>query len=147
MSLENKFEIVMFHSLGKEGLVAEVYHNFCQWAAIFKKDETIIIQFYPHPRQEYWEFPYKEAIKILEQAKMKFLIRRNQGSFLEQAFPPDPQQVNELAEKILKEIVDHPEKKLIKESLHRFGDVVDIYVPDGKGARYSAVGEFIGFLE
>ena len=61
--------------------------------------------------------------------------------------PPDPQQVNELAEKILEEILNHPEKKMIQGELQRFGNVVDIYEPSGRGARYSAAGEFIGFLE
>jgi len=59
----------------------------------------------------------------------------------------DPKQVNELAEKILKEILDHPQKKMIQEELTRFGNVVDIYEPSGRGVRYTATGEFIGFLE
>ncbi|GAB4192668.1 MAG: hypothetical protein Tsb0015_15040 [Simkaniaceae bacterium] len=143
----NKFAFEIINYLEKGELVAEIYYDSLQWAEISKKNEDIIIKFYPHPKQEYWQFSCEEAIKILEQAKTKLLIKKNKGSFLEKMVPPDPQQVNKLAEKILEEIVNHPEKKLIEAKLQRFGNVVDIYAPDGRGARYSTAGEFIGFLE
>ncbi|MCI0382222.1 MAG: hypothetical protein L0207_04125 [Chlamydiae bacterium] len=59
----------------------------------------------------------------------------------------NPAQVNEHGQKMLESILGHPEKKLIPGEFERFGKVVDIYAPGIGGARYSADGEFIGFLE
>lgn len=143
----NKFEIEIIHYLEQEGLVAEIYYDSIQWVEITKNKEGVAIKFYSHPDKEYWEFPCEDAIKVLEEAKTKLLMKSNKGSFLERMTPPDPKQVNELAEKILKEILAHPQKKMIQGELKRFGNVVDIYEPSGRGARYSASGEFIGFLE
>lgn len=143
----HKFEIEIINYLNQEGLVAEIYYDSIQWVEITKNKEKIAIKFYPHPDKEYWEFPCEDAIKVLEQAKTKLLMQRNKGSFLERMIPQDPAQVNELAEKVLEEILNHPEKKMIQSELKRFGKVVDIYEPNGKGARYSASGKFIGFLE
>lgn len=143
----NKFEIEIVSYFEKEDLVAEIYYNSIQWAEIAKKNEDLIIQFYPHASKEYWEFPCEEAIKTLERAKTKFLTTKNKGSFLERMVPVDPAQVNEQAEKILEGIINHPERKVIQGRLERFGNVVDIYAPNMGGARYTIEGEFIGFLE
>jgi hypothetical protein len=32
-----------------------------------------MIQFYPHPSQNYWEFPIDVALEVLQKAKNKFL--------------------------------------------------------------------------
>ena len=40
---------------------------------IFQETDKLIIQFYSHPRQQYWEFPFDEAMEVLEQAKKKLL--------------------------------------------------------------------------
>lgn len=31
--------------------------------------DEFLIQFYPHPKQEYWEFPLNEALEAIEEAK------------------------------------------------------------------------------
>lgn len=59
----------------------------------------------------------------------------------------NPAQVNEHGQKVLESILNHPEKKLIPGEFERFGKVVDVYAPGIGGARYTAEGEFIGFLE
>lgn len=59
----------------------------------------------------------------------------------------NPDQVNQHGQKILEEILHHSDKKLISGEFERFGKVVDIYAPGIGGARYTAEGEFIGFLE
>ncbi|NGX38314.1 MAG: hypothetical protein K1000chlam2_01487 [Chlamydiae bacterium] len=147
MKFMHKFEIEIINYLEQEGLVAEIYYDSVQWVEIIKNKKATVIKFHSHPDKECWEFSCEDAIKVLEQAKTKLLMRSNKGSFVEKMIPPDPQQVNEVAEKILEEIVNHPEKKMIQGQLQRFGNVVDIYEPSGRGARYSAAGEFIGFLE
>lgn len=143
----SKFEIEIVNYLDKEELVAEIYYESFQWAEIFRKKECILIRFFSYPHKECWEFSCEEALKIIEQAKMKLLIRSNQGNFLEKMTIQDPEQTNRQAEKILKEIINHPDKKIVHEQLERFGEVIGIYDPQGRGARYSTSGEFIGFLE
>ena len=59
----------------------------------------------------------------------------------------NPAQVNEHGQKVLESILNHPEKKLIPGEFERFGKVVDVYASGIGGARYTAEGEFIGFLE
>jgi len=59
----------------------------------------------------------------------------------------NPAQVNAHGQRILKSILNHPEKQLFPAEFDRYGKVVDIYAPGLGGARYSASGEFIGFLE
>ena len=59
----------------------------------------------------------------------------------------NPAQVNAHGQKVLESILNHPEKQLFPAEFGRYGKVVDIYAPGLGGARYSANGEFIGFLE
>ncbi len=58
-----------------------------------------------------------------------------------------PAQVNEQGQKVLESILSHPEKQLIPGELERYGKVIDIYAPNIGGVRYSAEGDFLGFLE
>jgi len=143
----SKFEVTMITYLDERGLVAEIYHDACLWVEISKKDEKVMMEFYSHPHQDHWEFPLEEAMKMLEETKTRFLIKSNSGTFLERMCPPDPQEVNAHAEKILSEIVNHPERIDIPGELKRFGQVIDMYEPSGRGARYDTEGEFICFLE
>jgi filamentous hemagglutinin len=48
---------------------------------------------------------------------------------------------------LIKSILNHPEKQVITREAERFGKIVDIFAPGIGGARYTANGEFIGFLE
>jgi hypothetical protein len=57
----------------REKCVCEIYYNHVQWAEISQEHSEIMIQFYPHPSQEYWEFPIDVAMEILQKAKKKFL--------------------------------------------------------------------------
>ncbi len=59
----------------------------------------------------------------------------------------NPAQVNAHGQRVLESILNHPEKQLFPAEFDRYGKVVDIYAPGLGGARYSASGEFIGFLE
>jgi hypothetical protein len=43
------------------------------WVQISQEEEDLIVQFYSHPTEKYWTFPFEEAVKILEQAKNKLL--------------------------------------------------------------------------
>lgn len=58
-----------------------------------------------------------------------------------------PAQVNAHGQRVLESILNHPEKQLFPAEFGRYGKVVDIYAPGLGGARFSASGEFIGFLE
>ena len=72
MFLKN-FEITVVSLPHREELVAEIYYQNQQWVEISQETGELIIQFYPHPRQKYWEFPLEQALQALEQAKKKML--------------------------------------------------------------------------
>ncbi len=59
----------------------------------------------------------------------------------------NPEQINLQGQKILESILNNPNKKIILGNYERYGDVIDIQVPNLGGVRYSKQGEFIGFLE
>lgn len=70
----DKFRITIVSLPDRERLVAEILYEGVQWAEISQEtDDGLIIQFYSHPREKYWKFPYDEAVQILEQAKNKLL--------------------------------------------------------------------------
>lgn len=69
-----KFRITIASLPDREHLVAEILYEGVQWAEISQeKDDELIIQLYPHPREKNWEFSYDEALQILRQAKNKLL--------------------------------------------------------------------------
>ncbi|QVL55054.1 MAG: hypothetical protein KFB95_06980 [Simkaniaceae bacterium] len=54
----------------KENPVADVYYQNNHIFQISKEDNTdYTIRFANHPKRAYWEFPYKEATEILQEAK------------------------------------------------------------------------------
>ena len=69
----NKFEIIIASLPNKERLVAEIYYDNMYWVQISQETDELVIQFYPHPRQTYWEFSLDEALEILNRAKSKLL--------------------------------------------------------------------------
>ena len=69
----SEFEILIASLPHRERLVAEIYYNNVYWVQISQEKEELVIQFYPHPDEKYWEFSLDEALKILEQAKSKLL--------------------------------------------------------------------------
>lgn len=69
-----KFRIIIASLPDRERLVAEILYKGVQWAEISQeKEDELIIQLYSHPREKNWEFPYDEALQILEEAKNKLL--------------------------------------------------------------------------
>lgn len=68
-----KFRITIASLPDREEVVAEVFYDNVQWAEISQESDELLIQFYPHPRKEYWEFPAEEALQALQQAKDKLL--------------------------------------------------------------------------
>ena len=59
----------------------------------------------------------------------------------------NPTQINAHGQRVLHEILNHPEKKIIYNEFERYGSIVDIYAPKIGGARFTTNGNFIGFLE
>ncbi|MBI3211632.1 MAG: hypothetical protein HYZ47_02980 [Simkania negevensis] len=143
----NKFEIEIVNYLDTEELVAEVYYSSFQWAKIFRNNKELRVQFHLHPNKEFWEFPFKEALQILEQAKNKLLKKLGTKSSPVSEEQIDPKKINEQAQEILEKIISHPERMVIYGELSRFGKVMDIYAPGLGGVRYTIDEEFIGFLE
>jgi hypothetical protein len=59
-----------------------------------------------------------------------------------------PHEVNLKGQKMLDEILNHPDKVIIKKPHMDFGEVLDIWHPKGHGARFTKDGKImIGFLE
>jgi len=68
------FYIVVASLPDRDQVVAEIYYKNNQWVEINQElSDEMIIQFYSHPKQEYWEFPLEEALEALQQAKQKLL--------------------------------------------------------------------------
>jgi len=67
------FEIIIASLPDREKVVAEIYYNNVQWLEISQETDKLLIQFYPHPRQEYWEFQFDEAMATLQEAKKNLL--------------------------------------------------------------------------
>lgn len=66
------------------------------------------------------------------------------------AFPPargNPDAINQEARRIVDEIVNNPASTTTRRHHARFGEVIEVRAPDGRGIRYDADGNFIGFLE
>lgn len=66
------------------------------------------------------------------------------------AFPKptgNPDAVNKQAQGIIDDIVNSEGRTVTTRHHARFGNVREIRAPDGRGVRYGADGEFIGFLE
>lgn len=55
--------------------------------------------------------------------------------------------INQQGQAILENILNNPNKIITKKKLPKFGNIIDIKVPEGYGARYYKNGKFIGFLE
>lgn len=142
-----KFRITIASPPDRKYLIAEILYEGVQWAEISQERGELVIQFYSHPYKDFWEFPLEEAIQILERAKTKLLIRKNNESFLSLELSVDVKHVNEQGQQILESIVDHPESKSNIYESGRYGKTLDIYSPTGQGARCTLDGEFIGFLE
>jgi hypothetical protein len=69
----NSFRVVIASLPDREKCVCEIYYNHTQWVEISQENDEIMIQFYSHPSQSYWEFPLNEALEILQKAKKRFL--------------------------------------------------------------------------
>ena len=143
----DKFEIEIVDYFDTEEFVAEVYYSSFQWAKIFRKNQKLKMQLYPHPDKGSWEFPFNEALKTIEQAKDKLFKKLGTKISVVSKEQIDPKKINEQAQEILEKILNHPEKTVIYGELSRFGKVMDIYAPSLGGARYTVDEEFIGFLE
>ena len=68
-----KFEILIASLPHRERLVAEIYYDNMYWVQISQEEEELVVQFYSHPTEKYWAFPFEEALKVLDQAKNKLL--------------------------------------------------------------------------
>ena len=92
-----------------------------------------------------------EASKVLDKGDLTLAGRALQkhGNREGSSFPSaqgNPNKINEQAQKIVLDILNNPHT-VIEKNTGRFGQVVDIIAPDGRGLRYSTDGKLIGFLE
>jgi hypothetical protein len=139
----SKFEIEILNYFDSEEFVAEIYYGHIQWCIITPKKGKLIVQFYAHPHKEDWEFPYEEAMEVLEKAKRKLFKKINAQSSLFPSLPTIPDGINQLGQELLANILNHPK---VHSYPNRYGGK-DIFEPSGKGARYDKEGHFLGFLQ
>ena len=72
--ISEDFYITVASLPDRENLVAEICYKGYQWVEISQEiGDELIVQFYSHPKQKYWEFPLNEALIALEKAKGKLL--------------------------------------------------------------------------
>ncbi|WP_305887673.1 two-partner secretion domain-containing protein [Pseudomonas fluorescens] len=72
------------------------------------------------------------------------------GSREGSAFPSvkgSPSEINAQGQKIADEILSNPAATVTYKDTGRFGKVMDVIAPDGRGLRYDSNGKFIGLLE
>ena len=71
----DKFEIIVASAPDREQLVAEIYYDNMFWVEIYQEEKTgaLVVQFYPHPKEKYWEFTFNQTEKILAKAKKALL--------------------------------------------------------------------------
>lgn len=67
------FEILVVTRSQSKQPVVEIYYNNLYWAQIAQEDKECVVQFFPHPDEEWWEFPFDEAIQILRRARERLL--------------------------------------------------------------------------
>ncbi|QVL55878.1 MAG: hypothetical protein KFB95_01345 [Simkaniaceae bacterium] len=67
---KSDFNIDILELLDRENPVAEIDYKKHQWAEISAEvPNKFVTQFYNHPEKNYWEFPYEEALEVLQEAK------------------------------------------------------------------------------
>jgi hypothetical protein len=57
----------------REKLVAEIFFGDMQWAEINQEGDTLEVEFYPRPNGEPWRIDYKDALKALDEAKLRLV--------------------------------------------------------------------------
>ncbi|WP_316356148.1 hypothetical protein [Candidatus Neptunichlamydia sp. REUL1] len=69
MSRED-YRIVIADMPDKEDPVAEIYYKNENWVVISYEDHGYFVaEFFNNESSSYWEFPYDEAMEVLEEAK------------------------------------------------------------------------------
>ena len=137
------FTIKILHPVNREEAKAKLYYDSELWAEITTKKGKLVLLLYAHPDKDYWDLPCEEAVKTIAKAQEHLLATEGKRGFLKGIDPKAPQE----AKRLKNQILDHPQKYRIQVELARFGSVVDVYEPEGKGARYTEKGHFVGFLE
>lgn len=70
----DKFYITVVSLPDREKLVSEILYSGVQWAELSQETgDEIRVQFYAHPRQDYWEFSIDEALEALQKAKQRLV--------------------------------------------------------------------------
>lgn len=70
---------------------------------------------------------------------------RSGSAFL--ALKGNPSALNEAGQATVDDILTVPGSHVTKRTTGRYGEVVEVRAPDGRGVRYDREGNFIGFLE
>jgi len=72
MNVPPNFRILIASLPDRENCVCEIYYQNIEWAEISQESNEVLVQFYPHPYCDYWEFPLDVALEVLSVAKKKF---------------------------------------------------------------------------
>lgn len=69
MGREN-YDITIAHMVDQEEPVAEIYYKNEQWAEItYEFPNKFDVFFFNSDQADFWEFPYDEAMEVLQEAK------------------------------------------------------------------------------
>ena len=81
---KDPWEIIISDPIDRQEPVSEIWYKNKYWVEISAEvPNKFMVQFYKHPKDNYWEFPYDEAMEILQEAKEH--LRKMQRTPEEQA--------------------------------------------------------------
>lgn len=69
LRMDHGFEIVSSRLSDLKTPVVQIYYSDIQWTQISNTRDGCIIEFYPNPKKEYWEFFCDEALDVLNRAR------------------------------------------------------------------------------
>ncbi|WP_316357031.1 hypothetical protein [Candidatus Neptunichlamydia sp. REUL1] len=68
--IKKDFEITIASLPDRENLVAEIFYKNVEWIEISAEiPNQFVVVFCNNDKGDYWEFPYEEAMKVLQEAK------------------------------------------------------------------------------
>ncbi len=71
--MNDTYRICISSPPDREKLVVEIFFGDVQWAEINQERGTLEVEFYPRPDGEPWRLDYKDALRMLDDAKRKLV--------------------------------------------------------------------------
>lgn len=76
-SMKNTYRICISSPPDRNRLVAEIFFGEGQWAEINQENDTLEVEFYPHPNNQPWRINFSNAVEALLEAKRILMDKNN----------------------------------------------------------------------